>query len=384
MLPERDLCTGCGACAAVCPKDCITMTGDAEGFLYPKIDQARCVDCKQCEKICPVFRQPKVAETVQFVAARNTDSHVRQESSSGGVFTAVAQEVLREGGAVCAAVYNEDFGVEHRIAFTVEELAPMRGAKYVQSHAGHLFRNLKALLTDGKPVMFVGTPCQCAALRSYLGREYENLLLVDLICHGVPAPGVWSAYLDRRRKLDADGQNLTSVNLRDKTTGWSRYAYSVRIGYSDGTSYLMPQQRDRYMNGFVGNLFLRPSCGRCSFKGIGRCSDLTLGDCWGIWDSHPEFDDNKGTSLLMIQSPKGQRLWNSVCHGFDTLELTEEAVTKYNPSAMYASEPRANRAEFFARLEGGEPLDELLEDLLAPKTPPVNPIKAFLHRLLKR
>ena len=171
------------------------------------------------------------------------------------MFTALAKQVIQKGGVVCAAVYNDQFEVEHRIADTVEELAPMRGAKYSQSHAGHLFRQLKELLESGKPVMFTGTPCQCAGLKAYLGKEYEQLLLVDMVCHGVPSPSVWKAYVRCRRELDANGAELSSINLRDKSTGWSRYAYSVKFQYADGSAYCIPQSRDPYMRGFVGDLF---------------------------------------------------------------------------------------------------------------------------------
>lgn len=384
MLPKLDRCTGCGACAAVCPIDCIRMTGDTAGFLYPQVDQNRCLHCNSCERSCPVLQPPQVAESVEISAAQNTDAAIRQESSSGGVFTALAQMMIRSGGTVCAAVYNQEFGVEHRIAFTMEELAPMRGAKYAQSHAGHLFRQLKELLAGGTPVMFVGTPCQCAALRSYLGKDDANLLLVDMICHGVPAPAVWEAYVQRRRQLDADGQPVASINLRDKSTGWSKYAYSVLFRYPNGDVYCVPQGKDPYMRGFVGDLYLRPACSQCSFKGILRCSDLTLGDCWGIWDSHPDFDDNKGTSLLLIQSKAGQEMWDKVRHGFCCVALTVEDVTGYNPSAVSASAAHDARSAFFQRFEAGEPVDELIPDILSPKPPEASRIKRILRKLLPR
>ena len=384
-LPNHEACTGCGSCAAVCPKGCIQMTADDEGFFYPQIDQDQCVDCKKCESACAVLHPPKVGDTAQIHAAQNMDSVIRQESSSGGVFTALAELFIRKGGAVCAAVYNEDFSVEHKIAFTVEEIAPMRGAKYVQSYAGHLFQQLKQLLANGRPLMFVGTPCQCAGLRAYLGQEHENLLLVDMICHGVPAPSVWKAYLARRRALDAEGSEIAAINLRDKSTGWSKYAYSVKFQYTDGRVYSVQQGQDPYMRGFVGDLYLRPSCSHCSFKGINRCSDLTLADCWGIWDSHPAFDDNKGTSLVLLQSPKGRTMWQRVSDQFQCVTLSAEAVAQCNPSAVTSATPHDLREEFFARLRAGEPVDELIWAVLLPPTPPRQGIiKRVLNRILSR
>lgn len=366
-LPKHEKCTGCGSCAAVCPKGCIRMVADQEGFLYPEVDESQCVSCKICEKACAVLNSPKVSDSVELLAAQNTDALVRQDSSSGGVFTALAQRVLQAGGAVCGAVYNEKFMVEHRIAFTMDEVVPMRGAKYAQSHAGHLFRQLKQLLTEGKQVMFVGTPCQCAGLKAYLGQDYDQLLTVDMICHGVPAPAVFNSYVNRRRELDANGAPVASINLRNKSTGWSNYAYSVMFQYTDGSVYSAPQREDPYMRGFVGNLYLRPSCSDCSFKGIHRCSDLTLGDCWGIWNTHPEFDDNKGTSLLLIHSSRGQSVWEGISDGFSIVSLTQEEAFDNNPSALTSSHAHPRREAIFAGLSEAKPVDKLIRDILEPK-----------------
>jgi coenzyme F420-reducing hydrogenase beta subunit len=360
------------------------MIPDDEGFLYPQIDGSQCVNCKKCEKTCPVLQKPRVSESVQAYAVQNMDQRVRCQSSSGGVFTALAEQVIKKGGAVCAAVYNDQFEVEHRIAFTVEELAPMRGAKYSQSHAGYLFRALKELLESGKPVIFTGTPCQCAGLKTYLGKEYEQLLLVDMVCHGVPAPSVWKEYVRRRRELDANGAELSSINLRDKSTGWSRYAYSVKFQYANGSVYCVPQGQDPYMRGFVGDLYLRPSCSVCSFKGINRCSDLTLGDCWGIWDSHPDFDDNRGTSLLLVHTAKGQQIWNQLCADFASVAFAVEDVTRYNPSAESVSRAHSGRGEFFRRLSAGESVDGLIGEVLSPKVSRQSLIKRVVKRILGR
>lgn len=364
---HMDDCTGCGGCAAICPKSCITMIADKEGFLYPQVQQSDCINCNLCEKVCPLLKRPALSKRTQALAAQNQDSSVRSTSSSGGVFTALAELVLREGGAVCAAVYGEDFSVQHKIAVTSDDIASMRGAKYAQSNIGQLYPELKELLDEDQSVLFVGTPCQCAGLKAYLGKDYSKLLLVDMICHGVPSPAVWHAYLQWRKKKDASGSAIDTVNLRSKSTGWSRYAYSVNITYLNGCAYSVPQGEDPFMSGFAQNLYLRPSCSNCAFKGVERCSDLTLGDCWGIWDSHPEFDDNKGTSLVLIQSQKGQQMWNKIRSNFRFIALKDEDAISCNPSAVSSSSPHPARAEFFARLSEGEPMDELIWDQLLPK-----------------
>ena len=364
MLPRKEDCTGCGACSAVCPKQAIAMVTDEEGFLYPEINRGICVDCGLCHGVCPEMQGVTTHDTPVAVAAKHKEDAIRRESSSGGVFSALAQEILNRGGVVCAAVYDETFAVVHKIG---KEIAPFRGAKYAQSHAGHLFPTLRRLLQEGTEVLFVGTPCQCAGLMGYLGKKPENLVLVDMICHGVPSPKVWQEYL----KLH---EPVRSVNLRSKVSGWSHYGYSVKIG-----DYTQTQSHDPFMRGFTANLYLRPSCAKCTFKGLQRCTDITLADFWGIWDLLPDFDDDKGTSLLLIHSSQGHALWKAVQESFDwqTVELCE-AVSQ-NPSAEVSSQPHPKRLEFFSRL-GSEPVDTLIWSCIQP--PPQK--QSLLRRIRNR
>lgn len=363
-IPKAD-CTGCGACAARCPKEAIRMVADGEGFLYPEIQFQLCVDCGLCRQVCPPHQGVVCHEAPVAVAAKHKDDAIRQKSSSGGVFTALAQRILDKGGLICAAVYDENFAVVHKIG---AEIAPFRGAKYAQSHAGHLFSELQGLLKEGKQVLFVGTPCQCAALSRYLGKTPENLVLVDMICHGVPSPKVWQEYLKLR-------QPVRSVNLRSKVSGWSRYGYSVEIG-----DYTQIQNRDPYIRGFTANLFLRPSCSKCDFKGLERCTDMTLGDFWGIWDLLPAFDDNKGTSLLLIHSEKGRGLWKEIQNEFHHHPFDPQQAIASNPSAEVSSAPHPRREDFFARLDN-EPVDSLIWDCLEPKTQKTSLLRRALGRI---
>ena len=349
MLPVDIQCSGCGSCAAVCPKNCITMAADREGFRYPVVAESTCVHCGLCEKACPVLKPVPVSEKTAAWAAQNRNEAVRWASSSGGVFSVLAEAVLSGGGAVCGAAYDSHFEVIHALADVPEAAERLRGAKYAQSWAEHCFPAIRERLAAGQPVLFVGTPCQCAGLKAYLGRDDEKLLTVDMICHGVPSPKVWEAYLRER----AAGRKISSVNLRSKTTGWSRYGYSVEMSFEDGSVYEAPQGQDLFMQGFVRNLYLRPSCAECSFKGISRCSDLTLGDYWGIWDQHPEFDDDKGTSLLLVHSEKGQQAWESVRDRFRAFPVAVEDALAQNPSADKASPPHPRRASFFRDMEHG-------------------------------
>lgn len=351
MLVDSSQCCGCGSCAASCPESCITMEYDGEGFRYPHVDPAQCIHCRACEKTCPVMNPPSPADSPKAIAAQNQDGHIRASSSSGGIFFALAENTIRSGGLVCAAVYDEDFSVTHILADTLQDAARQRGAKYPQSSVEHCFAEIRRALRSGTPVMFVGTPCQTAGLRAFLGRDDANLLLVDMICHGVVSPKVWARYLDERQLLDAGKAPVASVNLRSKATGWSHYQYSVSINYANGASYQACQSKDPLMQGFTQNLYLRRSCSQCVFKGTKRCADLTLGDYWGIWDQNPEFDDNQGTSLLLIHTPKGQEAWDTISGQFRFLETTYQEAVSRNPSAAASSVPHGARDKFFRNLD---------------------------------
>ena len=369
MLVDSSQCCGCGNCAAICPSSCITMEYDNEGFRYPRVDQDHCIRCRACEKVCPVMNPPSPAEVPKAIAAQNQDISIREASSSGGIFSALAEDTIRRGGLVCAAVYDEDFSVTHILADTLEDVARQRGAKYPQSRAEQCYAEIRATLRRGTPVLFIGTPCQTAALRTFLGRDDENLLLVDMICHGVISPKVWGRYLEERQRLDAGKAPLASVKLRSKATGWSRYQYSVSIGYANRKSYQVCQGEDPLMQGFTRNLYLRPSCSQCVFKGTNRCADLTLGDYWGIWDQHPEFDDNRGTSLLLIHTPKGQAAWDTVADQFRFLEPPYPEAISRNPSATVSSVPHGAREAFFRDLDRKKSVIQWITQCLGGKKP---------------
>lgn len=379
MLVEASKCTGCGACAAVCPKNCIQMHPDSEGFRQPVVDTEKCIHCNRCASVCPVMNPPVKQPEAKVYATKNKDDAVRQESSSGGVFTALAEYVLESGGAVCAAAYDNNFSVVHDFAHSKGDLGRFRGAKYAQSQADHCFPEIKRLLAAEKKVLFVGTPCQTAALHSYLKDECNNLLLVDMVCHGVPSPKVWKRYVD---ELSAEAP-VEKINLRSKATGWSHYGYCVDITQQGRVAH-MPQGQNWFMRGFVSNLYLRHSCENCPFKGSSRCSDITLGDFWGIWDLAPNFDDNKGTSLLMLHTPKGHAAWEGIKSSFDVLLMTMADGVKHNPSAEKGSAPHPHRDIFFKELDSCESLCGLIQKQLAPLEEPPTIIRRILRKLKRK
>lgn len=378
-LCKTGLCTGCSACANACPEQCIQMAADAEGFLRPKIDSSQCVVCGTCQNVCPVLH-PKAHgnETVAYAAVHKDDA-IRLESTSGGVFSLLCQWVFDHGGIVFGAAYADDFSVAHGCVEKASDLSKLRTAKYAQSAIGDSYRRAKTFLEQGRYVLFSGTPCQIGGLRTFLGKDYGRLLTVDLICHGVPSPAVWKHYIQYRGEQDAQGERPTSINLRSKESGWA--GYSIRFDYAGGQTYRMPNSQDPYLRCFVKDLCLRPSCYACSFKGIDRCSDFTLGDYWGVWSQMPELDDNQGTSIVLLHSEKAKRIWPELLPGMKAVQVDTNQCFSENPSALYSATEPDDRHLFLSRYQSEDFSD--LADELAPIPAPPKPqtsVTSILHR----
>ena len=321
------------------------MKPDMDGFLYPEVDAGKCVNCGLCEKACPVVTLCKKQETLpDAYAAYTMDQAVRLESSSGGVFSEVAKTVIAQGGAVFGAAYNDSFEVVHICVETEPELVRLRGAKYAQSDLGNTFAQVKQRLDRGQQVLFSGTPCQVGGLKAFLRKDYENLLTVDIICHSVPSPMVWEKYVESFGKIK-------SFNLRAKDTGWSRYRYCHRIDSGDDIK-LIPSGDSLYMKLFVGGYINRKSCENCRFKGYSRVSDLTLGDFWGIWDIAPEMDDDKGTSVVLVQSDRGAAVLNQLRDKLVVKTVTLEEASRQNPAMLVSAKPNPKRTEAMELIRG--------------------------------
>ena len=314
---KRDCC-GCHACASVCAHQAITMQTDSEGFLYPVVDKSTCTDCGLCEQVCPVIHQASPTRPLKVYAARSNDEELRRKSSSGGIFTLLAEAVIHEGGVVFGAKFDERWNVIHSWTDTLDGLADFRGSKYVQSTIGNTYKEAKEFLLQGRKVLFTGTPCQIAGLKRYLRKDYENLLAVDVICHGVPSPLVWQKYLDEMRTKG----EITGISFRDKTNGWAQYAFRLNYIPTEGNgptpnrakeqTLLLPRSENAFMRGFLADLYLRPSCHACPARSGKSGSDITLGDFWGIQKVYPELNDNKGYSAILIRSEKGQAYYRDL------------------------------------------------------------------------
>lgn len=377
MLAENTQCTGCGSCSLVCPKSCISMEKNMKGFMHPIIDNELCVSCKRCEKVCPILNKLPSNSSTAFWAAKNSDAIVRKSSSSGGVFSALAKYCIKQGGIVCAAMYDDDYNVIHTVSNNLSTIGKFQGAKYAQSYAAAHFQYIEQLLKENCRVLFVGTPCQVAGLKAFLGKEYNNLILVDMICHGVPSPMVWKRYIQELENKYSS--KLIDINMRSKETGWSNYHYSVKFSFENGYEYTQLQSENLFMRGFVNNLYLRDSCSNCSFKGINRVSDFTLGDYWGIWNQYPDFDDNDGVSLIMLHSEKANDIWNELKKNFESIPVTEKATIN-NPSVYVSSVAHPNKEKFWELININRSIDEAISTCLGITAEK----KTLFQRLRKR
>ncbi len=342
FLNKQD-CSGCSACVQACAQKCLKMVADEEGFLYPQLVQpSLCTNCHLCEKVCPITNRTEKDGVPTAYAVLNRDDATRAQSSSGGVFYLLAQTVLSQGGVVFGAKYNEDFSVSHGYAENLQDVRAFMGSKYTQSEIGDAYARAKSFLQEGRLVLFTGTPCQIGGLKAYLRKDYDNLICQDIICHGVPSPLVWKKYVDFREAKAASKTRRTFS--RHKKYGWKMY--SVQFEFSNCTEYIQVHFADLYMRSFLRNFTLRPSCYHCSFKQVAREADITLADFWGIQKVAPDMDDDKGTSLVIVHSQKGQQLFEALAPNSRVKQVDFQKATSSNP-AMTKSSPKNPQREAF-------------------------------------
>lgn len=350
-IADHNICCGCEACVNICPQQCITMQPDPNEFLYPVIDPNKCIECGLCRHCCPVLQKSAHrTEPIETYAAMNTDENIRMNSSSGGVFSVFADEILSHGGVVIGAAFSEDFRhVEHIAVESAEEMDNLRGSKYVQSRIGFSYKQAKDALELGRWVLFSGTPCQIEGLRSFLRKDYEKLLCVDIICHGVPSPKIWSKYIDFREQEAKAKTTQICFRKKDKH-GWE--SYDVFFSFENGSIYERNHLEDLYIKAFVSDICLRDSCYNCKFKGISRCSDITIADFWGIKETCAELYDDKGVSLVFVHSEKGYRFFNKENGSKLSIRSVDiEDAIRHNFAAVQSVPMHRNRELFFNSVE---------------------------------
>ncbi|MCP3941555.1 MAG: hypothetical protein GY710_08750 [Desulfobacteraceae bacterium] len=313
VLNNINRCTGCTACLHSCPRHCITMVVNERGFLYPQISICQCTQCDICRTICPENKNKEKLETKKappVYAAKHQNEKIRLASTSGGIFTALADYVIKNKGVVFGAKFDQNFNVIHSKATTKEECIAFRGSKYVQSNLGNIFIKIKQTLLNGKIVLFTGSPCQVSGLSSYLKKPYSNLITCDFICHGVPSPGIWKDYVGHMEKQF--NSILSHFSFRDKIYGWHKP--SVKKKFKNGKKVLELLRNEPFGFLFNTNIVLRDICHSCSYTNLNRPADLTIGDFWKIDKINNTFDDNKGVSQILINSKQGQHIFDEIKH----------------------------------------------------------------------
>ena len=374
-IQNKDACSGCSACVMKCPKHCITMQADNEGFLYPEVNRVDCIDCGLCEKVCHELHPYQQRKPLNVYAAINNDEEIRLKSSSGGIFYLLAEKTISEGGVVFGARFDDEWQVILDYAETLEGMQPFMGSKYVQARTANAYKDAETFLKQGRIVLFSGSPCQIAGLHHYLQKEYENLKTVDFVCHGVPSPKVWQRYLDE--VVTSGKQAINDVKFRNKSNGWKKFNIVLSYNHEEETYSLCSwHQQNHYMRAFLSDMILRPSCHECKAKQGSSHSDITIADFWGIHIEMPEMDDDKGTGLVLVNTGKGRNAldWSKVTKKESSIEV----ASKNNGGLSSLTTPHPKRENFFAALDESSSVIDLINKSLRP------PFKIRARMVLRR
>lgn len=402
IIDKKDCC-GCNACVQKCPKQCITMQLDDEGFYYPVVDVESCINCGLCKKVCPVLNQGKIREPYKCYAARSKFKEIVSNSSSAGVFFLLAEKTINNNGVVFGARFNDCWDIVHTWTDNIEGLKPFMSSKYVQSQIGNSYQQAEIFLKEGREVLFSGTPCQIAGLHLYLKVNYDNLICVDVICHGVPSPGVWREYLryeisPKKCKdtvsspiysplTETDALKIKGISFRNKRLGWRKYSFVIfpSLNFNQETKKTdlllgrpLVQQKhyyNLYMKTFLFNLTLRQSCFACPARKGKSGSDILLGDFWGVARYYPEFFDANGVSMVLCYTEKGVKLLESLdldrinvsyyeTRGNSNIEKDETLPLERKAFFANFREVRIEAMKFYCKEMSGNPLIIFLKTFL--------------------
>lgn len=380
-ITDKTGCCGCNACGDICGHNAITFRTDIEGFWYPEVNKDKCTNCGLCEKVCPVINKATMERfnIARVFGAYNKDEEVRLDSTSGGIHSAFANVMYERNAYVCGAIYNKDYTVSHFISPDRSMLPKIRSSKYLQSSMEGCFKEIRDLLRKGKEVFYCGTPCQVHALYNFLGKDDPNLTTSDFICRGVNSPKVFLSYMDMLEKRY--GAKATEIKFKNKKWGW--HNFSMRVNFANGKEYCKDRWHDLFFIGYLQQgSFARPSCYDCQFKGFPQKADITLADFWGIENIAPTMDQDRGTSLVMVNSDKGLDLFESIKDKIKWREFTIADAVMGNP-AMYASlkAVKSNRKEFFKAIDQ-KPFDQVAKEFFVLPTLK-NTLKRHAKRVLK-
>ena len=339
-IVSKTLCTGCGCCYNICPKGAISMVMDREGFKYPKIDYKKCVNCGLCKRKCPVLAFDKNKALNECYVAYNINNKILMSSSSGGIFYIIASIVLDSGGIVIGAAFDDNWNLIHTIVDNKNDLLSLMGSKYLQSDLKNIYKEVKEAV-QSKKVLFVGTPCQVAGLKSYIGVDNENLICIDLVCHGVPTFKLFNKYV---KELEIKNNDvLKKYNFRDKSSGWDNYSVSVDF---EKESKKNLARNDVYMKLYLSNLALRESCYNCKFKLGNKYSDITLGDYWGVKKFHEDMYNKNGVSAIIINTQKGSKIFEKIKKNIKYDKTSIDKIV-FGNSCLKNSCSRSSKREMF-------------------------------------
>ncbi|MEI3219540.1 MAG: Coenzyme F420 hydrogenase/dehydrogenase, beta subunit C-terminal domain [Lachnoclostridium sp.] len=360
-VKNKEECVGCTACADICPRAAIHMMEDNEGFLYPEVDLEACIDCGICDGSCPMSNARGENRTPVSYAVKSRNEDVLKNSSSGGVFYHLAKKVLLQGGSIYGAASMENGSVQHVCIEKVSDIGLLMGSKYVQSKLDNIYLDIRNRLEEKQLVMFVGTPCQVEGLHTFLRKDYNSLIMVDFVCHGVASPKVLREYFaSLENRFD---KKIRAIRFRDKKISWKNFSFAVE--FDDSTEWREEFKKNTYLRGFLDNLYLRPSCYQCRFKTINRISDITMADFWGIQYVKPEFDCDEGVSLCCVNSKNGQVLFDSIGDEVDYLTVDFEEAIRYNSAYTQSVKLNRMRRWFFDHLEK-TPIENNISNSLSP------------------
>lgn len=346
---DKSKCCGCEACASICPKKCIRMEEDEEGFRYPVVDKEKCVDCKLCEKVCPIMVEAKkqVLENPECYAAYNKNDEILKDSSSGGIFSLFAKTIISKNGIVYGVKQSSTYDIKFTRIDNEKDLKELRGSKYLQAKVDNIYSSVKKDLENDKYVLFSGTPCQIAALYKFLNKEYEKLYTVDVVCHGVPSNKVYRKYIDYMENKNKS--KVVNIRWRDKVKGWG--PNRVTVFFENGKKETSASSKNPFQTGFLNNIYLRNSCYKCIYAKLPRIGDVSLADFWGYDGELKEKNNNKGLSAIIVSTQKGREMFTAIQNDINYHSVTKEYLMSKSRHVYIHPEENNQREKFFKDLE---------------------------------